>query len=345
MNIPRPTTGGGAANATGGNMAVRNSGAANDFLAGGSTANRAGAASVREGNVNAANINTANINVNNVNKVNVGAVGVGASGASTGKLGTAGAAALGAGAGAAAANANTLAARQNLATSNPARVANRQEWQGNRQQRVNEVRNQVNENHPRFDFWTDHPNWASWRINTPYRWATYAAVGGWLGYGATAPTSYSYGDNVYYSDNQVYYGEQPVATSEEYAQQAATLAASAPDDLKPENSDWLPLGVFAVTQDGQASGAAPTIYMQLALNKEGVIAGNLKNTSSGQMQTLEGMVDKKTQRVAWNVVGKDSPIMETGLSNLTQDTTPTLFHFADGRTQQWLLVRLEEPKQ
>jgi hypothetical protein len=43
-------------------------------------------------------------------------------------------------------------------------------------------------------------------------------------------------------------------------------------------------------------------------------------------------------------VGKSRPIIETGLSNLTQDTTPALIHFADGQTQQWLLVRLEEPK-
>jgi hypothetical protein len=35
--------------------------------------------------------------------------------------------------------------------------------------------------------------------------------------------------------------------------------------------------------------------------------------------------------------------METGLSNLTQDTAPALIHFDDGQTQQWLMVRLEEP--
>ena len=62
-------------------------------------------------------------------------------------------------------------------------------------------------------------------------------------------------------------------------------------------------------------------------------------------QQLEGMVDKKSQRVAWGVAGQKRPIAETGLSNLTQDTAPALVHFADGQTQQWLLVRIEEPKQ
>jgi hypothetical protein len=35
--------------------------------------------------------------------------------------------------------------------------------------------------------------------------------------------------------------------------------------------------------------------------------------------------------------------METGIQNLTNDEAPALLHFADGQTQQWLLVRLEEP--
>ena len=55
------------------------------------------------------------------------------------------------------------------------------------------------------------------------------------------------------------------------------------------------------------------------------------------------MADKATQRAAWTVVGKTRPIMETGIANLTEDTAPALVHFADGQTQQWLMVRLEEP--
>ena len=37
--------------------------------------------------------------------------------------------------------------------------------------------------------------------------------------------------------------------------------------------------------------------------------------------------------------------METGLANLTQDTSPALIHFADGQTQQVLMVRLPEDAQ
>ena len=34
--------------------------------------------------------------------------------------------------------------------------------------------------------------------------------------------------------------------------------------------------------------------------------------------------------------------METGIQNLTESETPALVHFADGQTQQWLLVHLED---
>ena len=166
---------------------------------------------------------------------------------------------------------------------------------------------------------------------------------GWVDYGWTQPIYYNYGDNVYYDDDQVYYGDQPVATSVEYAQQAAAIAQERPG-TKPAAEDWMPLGVFAITTDGKPSDADPTMYLQLAVSKQGVISGTLQNTATDTAQSIEGMVDKETQRAAWTVAGKERPIMETGISNLTQDTRPALVHFADGTTQQWLLVRLDKPK-
>lgn len=232
--------------------------------------------------------------------------------------------------------------RQGFADNRPTRVENRQQLQDNRGQRRDELRGQVATNYPRLDFWTDHPNWAAWRINRPYRWATWALITPWLGYGSAAPVYYNYCDNFYYQDGAVYNGDTQVATADEYAEQATVLATSAPD-TKPEDSEWMPLGVFALTQDGEASGSPPSLFVQLAISKEGVISGNLDNKSTGKTEAIEGMADKKSQRVAWCVKGKQAPIVETGLSNLTQDTVPALIHFADGQTQQWLMVRLEEP--
>jgi hypothetical protein len=231
---------------------------------------------------------------------------------------------------------------QNLAQNRAGRIENRQQWQQNRGQRANEVRHQCNET-PIRDFWSDHPVWGAWAITRPFRWATWGMLDNWVGYGSQ-PVYYNYGESTYYQDGAVYSGDQQVATEEEYAQQAEELAASAPE-TPPENMEWMSLGVFALTQDGQATGTQPTLYMQLVISKEGVISGTFDNKTSGESQTLEGMVDKESQRAAWGVQGKERPIIETGISNLTQDSAPALIHFADGQTQQWLLVRLEEPNQ
>lgn len=168
-------------------------------------------------------------------------------------------------------------------------------------------------------------------------------ITGFLPWGYSDDVSYNYGDNIYYEGDEVYYGDEAVATSDEYAEQAQTIAEGGPE--VDDNAEWLTLGVFAITQDGQASGPPPTMFVQLAINKQGVVAGTFQNTTTDSSQPVIGMVDQKTQRTAWGIEGKQWPIMETGISNLTEDTAAALVHFADGQTQQWLLVRLEEPQE
>lgn len=209
--------------------------------------------------------------------------------------------------------------------------------------RRQEVRQQVREHHPVLDFWTDHPGWAAWRITRPYRWATWGAITGWVGYGWSTAAPYSYGENVYYQDNSVYYGDQAVATADQYIEQAESIVDKAPEII-PETAEWMPLGVFALTPDGQASGPDPTLFLQLAISKEGIVSGTLHNSATNTTQTIEGMADKSSQRVAWTVKGQSRPIMETGISNLTEDAAPALVHFADGQTQQWLMVHLDDPE-
>ena len=257
--------------------------------------------------------------------------------------GVAGGAAVGAAAGLARTDAGRPGtAGQNVSQNRPDRIENRGERQGDRDQRRDEVRNQYEHNNPG-NFWQENPGWTALAVTRPFAWADWGSVGSWCGYSGD-PAAYSYGDNIYYSDDQVYYGDQAVATTEEYAEQAEDIATTEPS-APPEKGDWLPLGVFAITQDGEASGAEPSLYLQLAISKQGVISGTLKNTLTDKVQSVEGMADKKSQRAAWGIVKQERPVMETGLSNLTQDTSPALIHFADGQTQQWLMVRIPEPKQ
>jgi hypothetical protein len=230
------------------------------------------------------------------------------------------------------------------------RVEDRQAYQQNRVDRRNEVRNQYH-NHPSHlphygrNFWAGNNwrwGWNNHRANW-WAWASAGAITGWVTGGYGEPAYYNYGDNCYYEDDTVYYEGEPVATADEFATQAQTIAMSVPE-VEPASVEWLPLGVYALTQGGEASGPEPTIFLQLAISKEGIIAGTIQNTATDNSTEVEGMIDKKSQRAAWGAVGKDWPIMETGIYNLSQDDAPALLHFADGQTQQWLMVRLEEPE-
>jgi hypothetical protein len=98
---------------------------------------------------------------------------------------------------------------------------------------------------------------------------------------------YNYGENVYYEGDQVYYGDQVACTTDSYTDQAEAIADAAPQ-ANPQDSEWMPLGVFALTQDGPASGATPTVYLQLAVNKSAVINGLVNNTATGETQNIQG---------------------------------------------------------
>jgi hypothetical protein len=106
--------------------------------------------------------------------------------------------------------------------------------------------------------------------------------------------------------------------------------------------EWLPLGVFALAED-ESSDAAPNMFLQLAVSKEGIVAGTYNNKSTDEVKSVEGMVDMESGRAAWTIAGKSTPIMETKLESLTENETNALIHFADGTTQQWLMLHMEKP--
>lgn len=194
-------------------------------------------------------------------------------------------------------------------------------------------------------YWNRYPwhwGWVNHDCNW-WAWATAGAVTGWLGtawFDTAQPVYYSYGDNLYYEGDTVYYNEQPVASTTEYAQQAQQIAEDVPD-VQPDQVDWLPLGVFALTENDETAEDA-TMFLQLAISKEGIIAGTFQNTTSDESFEVQGTIDKESQRAAWGPRGKDWPIMETGLYNLTENQCGALIHFSDSKTQQWYLFRMDE---
>ncbi len=212
----------------------------------------------------------------------------------------------------------------------------------------------------RGDWWYGHPHsWCGWHYGYgftyrpwSYWWTvpTYAACVNWFTWSAppqvwAQPVYYDYGQggNVVYNDNSVYINGEKVASTTEFAQSAADLATVAPpdDEEVAKKAEWMALGTFTVSSGEK--DVEPNRIIQLAVNKEGIVSGTLYNTETDLTQSVQGKVDKDTQRVAIRVGDSEDLVAETGLYNLTQDQAPVLVHFGAEKVENWLFVRLEDP--
>jgi hypothetical protein len=169
----------------------------------------------------------------------------------------------------------------------------------------------------------------------------YATIATFCSYAAT-PIIYDYGARVVYEDDLVYYDGDQVATAEEYAAQAANLAATGLKADPTEKEEWESLGVFAIIEGDEQEA---NNIVQIAIDKDGVLRGNYYSALTDTTLTIHGSVDRRTQRAAWTVGDVKDIVYETGLGNLTEPETSMLVHFGKDRTQQWTLVRLEQPEE
>jgi hypothetical protein len=169
--------------------------------------------------------------------------------------------------------------------------------------------------------------------------ATWDDCYSYCGYPAE-PVYYDYGSNVVYEGDSVYVNGASVGSQEEYAQQAIVIADTGKQAEASKQEEWLSLGVFAMIQGEQTDS---NDLFQLAVNKAGAIRGNFYNVLSDTTLPVYGAVDKNTQRAAWTVGDRKEPIYEAGFANLTKSETTMLVHFGKNRSQQWTLIRVEQP--
>jgi hypothetical protein len=191
------------------------------------------------------------------------------------------------------------------------------------------------------NFAQENPLLAARWVGPTWRPITWAALGAYGGYSAE-PMYYDYGESVVYSGDTVIVNGETEIPSEQYLQQAADLAAAGMEaKVDPKTEEFQPLGVFAMVGEGETKA---TNIFQLALNKAGVIRGEYYNALTDTTEPVYGSVDKKTQRAAWTVADRKTPVYEAGIANLTRDETTMLVHYSKENSQQFILVRIQQPE-
>jgi hypothetical protein len=180
-----------------------------------------------------------------------------------------------------------------------------------------------------------------WAAATAWAATAWGSVSGSCGYPEES-VSYDYGSSVVYEGDSVYVDGESVGTAEQYTEQAAAIADTGRQADPPKEEEWMPLGVFAMVQGEETNSSN---IFQMAINKDSVIRGNYYNALTDITEPIYGSVDKKTQRAAWTVGDKKTPVYEAGILNLTQDQTTMMVHYAKGNSQQFTLFRIEKPEE
>jgi hypothetical protein len=194
-------------------------------------------------------------------------------------------------------------------------------------------------------FWGDY----AFRYNRPWywwSWVTGPRLASWVVFGWPRPYYWDYGpgEYIYYDNGGIYVNGRWYEPAPVYYEQTVQLIEEAPD-LTAESAaqlEWMPLGVFAATPDGIAD---PTVIVQIAVTKDGVLGGTAFDQKSGAAFNIQGMVDKRTQRAVWSFRDDRDQriIMETGIYNLTQSEATGMVHYGPTDMRVVQLVRLQDP--
>ena len=187
-------------------------------------------------------------------------------------------------------------------------------------------------------WYATHPgSWWATHPHRPLRYATWAGLAGWVGLN-TAPVYYDYG----------YDGTEAVVTypdDEDYT--VNPFEAEQPQfDLESDqaNANWYPLGMFNLVPPGHNEAVA---VLQLAIAKDGTVAGTYQDVRTDKIHQLHGTLDKQTQKVSWTLDTNKSVVYETGMHNLIEPITAVIVNFGDNKKQKWTLERMEfeQPEQ
>lgn len=260
------------------------------------------------------------------------------------------------------------------------RDINREDWQEHREElwdyRADRCEDIWDNARDFYDDVFDDRWWGAWGAGYGYGWAGHYPANPWwwwrgAAWGAVStfvdaitpePVYIDYGMNVIYAGETVYVNNEPIPAVQ-YTQPMIELAvnveqpppplpaavAPAPaqtgaqtvaQPAAPPAEEWMPLGVFALAQEEKGD---PIMFVQISVNRAGIISGAYSSTLTADERPIAGQVDKASQRVAFRIGDNIETVFVTSLANLTLDVSPLAIHFGDTRTQTWMLVRMPEP--
>ena len=102
------------------------------------------------------------------------------------------------------------------------------------------------------------------------------------------------------------------------------------------------------TGGGVAAGGAPASNNSLVAYtpSRGVLSirGNYYDAVTDTTSPVYGSADKATRRAAWTVGDRKTPTYEAGIANLTKEESTMMVHYGKDRSQQYTLIRIEEPE-
>ncbi|HEY4832683.1 MAG TPA: hypothetical protein VIH61_09025, partial [Waddliaceae bacterium] len=161
------------------------------------------------------------------------------------------------------------------------------------------IQDRLAENRSGYRSWFNNDFFNQHGYNPPYArtaanlWiaATWANAAAWLGTGWSTPIYYDDAYSYYPTDSYGYSDYYPTQSSV-LQNQSATATSSAAQNVQQSSQqlpqgDWLPLGVFAVGKDENAL-SNPTMFLQLALNKNGDLMGTYYNSSTDKTYRADG---------------------------------------------------------
>ncbi|MGI9519339.1 MAG: hypothetical protein ACR2NP_19970 [Pirellulaceae bacterium] len=184
-----------------------------------------------------------------------------------------------------------------------------------------------------------YPGAAAWTNSSdPWVPPEWELMRKFMGMDDSEPKRYEYGQNVTYQGDSVFVDGKNAGTTEDYYGGVREQADTGAEAEKP-GDEWMALGVFLLTQEGESNDDS---IVQLAVNQQGAIRGNVTSTVTSDNKTIHGLVNKDTQRVAFSIEGNTDMVAETSLDNLTRDEVTLLIHDGEERTEQRVLVRVDE---